>query len=116
MGRLTGKRAPVTAAGRGIGRASALAMAREGAVIWATDVDEASDGGLAGGSGSLVARQPTIRLGRPEEIAALVVHLASDESTHPTGAVHAIDGGWTNTCGRPHRHRRRPDQHLRRRA
>ena len=40
MGRLTGKRALVTAAGQGIGRASALAMAAEGAEVFATDVNE----------------------------------------------------------------------------
>ena len=40
MKRVEGKRAVVTAAGKGIGRASALALAREGATVWATDVDE----------------------------------------------------------------------------
>ena len=39
MGRLDGKRALVTAAGQGIGRASALAMAAEGAKVFATDVN-----------------------------------------------------------------------------
>ena len=39
--RLHGKTALVTAAGQGIGRASALAMAAEGAEVWATDVDAA---------------------------------------------------------------------------
>lgn len=39
MGRLSGKRALVTAAGQGIGRASALAMAAEGAEVFATDVN-----------------------------------------------------------------------------
>jgi len=38
--RLAGKRALVTAAGQGIGRASALAMADEGAHVFATDVNE----------------------------------------------------------------------------
>ena len=37
--RLTGKIAVVTAAGQGIGRASVLAMAKEGAKVWATDVN-----------------------------------------------------------------------------
>lgn len=37
--RLQGKTALVTAAGQGIGRASALALAAEGAQVWATDVD-----------------------------------------------------------------------------
>jgi 2-keto-3-deoxy-L-fuconate dehydrogenase len=38
--RLQNKTALVTAAGQGIGRASALALAAEGAQVWATDVDE----------------------------------------------------------------------------
>lgn len=42
MGRLTGKTALITAAGQGIGRASAIAMAREGARVIATDVNEAT--------------------------------------------------------------------------
>ncbi|MGF6526656.1 SDR family oxidoreductase [Variovorax sp. PvP013] len=37
--RLQGKTALVTAAGQGIGRATALAMAAEGAQVWATDVN-----------------------------------------------------------------------------
>ena len=42
------------------------------------------------------ARQPMGRLGRAEEIAALAAYLASDESGFTTGAIHIIDGGWTN--------------------
>ncbi len=38
--RLAGKTALVTAAGQGIGKASVLAMAAEGAQVWATDIDE----------------------------------------------------------------------------
>ena len=45
--RLGGKRALVTAAGQGIGRASALAMAEAGAQVFATDVNEAALGDLA---------------------------------------------------------------------
>lgn len=41
-----------------------------------------------------VARQPMGRLGKPEEIAALAVYLASDESSFTTGQTHIIDGGW----------------------
>jgi 2-keto-3-deoxy-L-fuconate dehydrogenase len=47
-GRLQGKTALVTAAGQGIGRASAVAMAREGASVIATDVNDAALGTLAG--------------------------------------------------------------------
>ncbi len=41
-GRLAGKIALVTAAGQGIGRATAIAFADEGALVWATDVNESS--------------------------------------------------------------------------
>ena len=41
------------------------------------------------------ARQPMGRLGKAEEIAALAVYLASDESAFTTGQCHVIDGGWT---------------------
>jgi 2-keto-3-deoxy-L-fuconate dehydrogenase len=43
-----------------------------------------------------VARQPMGRLGKTEEIAALAVYLASDESAFTTGTTHVIDGGWSN--------------------
>jgi 2-keto-3-deoxy-L-fuconate dehydrogenase len=42
-----------------------------------------------------IARQPMGRLGKPEEIGALAVYLASDESSFTTGQIHIIDGGWT---------------------
>ena len=42
---------------------------------------------------AFIARQPIGRLGTVEEIAALVVYLASDESAYTTGAIHIIDGG-----------------------
>lgn len=41
------------------------------------------------------ARQPMGRLGKPEEIASLALHLASDESAFTTGQCHIIDGGWS---------------------
>lgn len=42
-----------------------------------------------------VARQPMGRVAKAEEIAALVVYLASDESAFITGQPHVIDGGWS---------------------
>lgn len=42
-----------------------------------------------------LARQPMGRFGRAEEVAALAVHLAGDESAFTTGQVYAVDGGWT---------------------
>jgi 2-keto-3-deoxy-L-fuconate dehydrogenase len=51
----------------------------------------------AGPSGRemFVSRQPMGRLGTAEEIAALALYLASDESAFTTGVAHVIDGGWT---------------------
>lgn len=45
---------------------------------------------------AFVARQPMGRIASAEEIAALVVYLASDESSFTTGHPHIIDGGWSN--------------------
>jgi len=45
---------------------------------------------------AFIARQPMGRLGRVEEIAALAVYLASDESSFTTGTAQVIDGGWSN--------------------
>jgi 2-keto-3-deoxy-L-fuconate dehydrogenase len=48
-----------------------------------------------GGREMFVSRQPMGRLGTADEIAALAVYLASDESAFTTGVAHIIDGGWT---------------------
>ena len=42
---------------------------------------------------AFVARQPIGRVGRPEEIADLVLYLAA--ATYTTGQIHIIDGGWS---------------------
>jgi 2-keto-3-deoxy-L-fuconate dehydrogenase len=42
---------------------------------------------------AFVERQPMGRLGRPEEVAALAVFLASDEASYITGQPHLVDGG-----------------------
>ena len=44
---------------------------------------------------AFVALQPMGRIAKAEEIAALVVYLASDESAFTTGQAHIIDGGWS---------------------
>ncbi|AQV97573.1 NAD(P)-dependent oxidoreductase [Cupriavidus necator] len=45
---------------------------------------------------AFAARQPMGRIGTPDEVAALAVYLACDESAFVTGAIHMIDGGWSN--------------------
>lgn len=45
---------------------------------------------------AFVGRQPMGRLGRADEIAALAVHLASDEAAFTTGSVMIADGGMSN--------------------
>jgi NAD(P)-dependent dehydrogenase (short-subunit alcohol dehydrogenase family) len=43
----------------------------------------------------MTATQAVGRMGRPEEIAAAAVYLASDESSFVTGSAFMIDGGWS---------------------
>jgi len=43
---------------------------------------------------AFVDRQPMGRLGTPEEVAALALYLASDESSYTTGHIHLVDGGF----------------------
>ncbi|MGV2864805.1 SDR family oxidoreductase [Achromobacter sp. ESBL13] len=51
---------------------------------------------IAAVQAAFTARQPMGRIGRADEIAALAVYLASDESAFTTGTTQVIDGGWTN--------------------
>ena len=43
--------------------------------------------------GNFIARQPMARLGTAQEVAALALFLASDESSYITGQPHLVDGG-----------------------
>jgi 2-keto-3-deoxy-L-fuconate dehydrogenase len=52
-------------------------------------------GGSSDARRFFLQRQPTGRFGSAEEIAALAVYLASDESSFTTGTVNVIDGGWS---------------------
>jgi 2-keto-3-deoxy-L-fuconate dehydrogenase len=55
-GRLAGKIALITAAGQGIGRASALRFAAEGATVWATDINAAALDSLAAEQTGILTR------------------------------------------------------------
>lgn len=55
----------------------------------ATITDEQKNG--------MIARLPIKRIGKPEDIAAAVVYLASDEASYTTGATLYVDGGWLTT-------------------
>ena len=43
---------------------------------------------------------PIGRVGQPEEIAELILYLASDKAGWITGATYSIDGGRAETCAR----------------
>lgn len=58
------------------------------------DARISAQGDLEKTRAAFIARQPIGRLGKPEEIAALCVYLASDESGYTTGTTHVVDGGW----------------------
>src|SRR3989338_7900172 len=44
--------------------------------------------------GAMLAGIPLHRMGKPEEVAALAVFLASEEASYVTGATFYVDGGW----------------------
>ena len=54
-----------------------------------------SVGGTEKARQMFIDRQPMGRLGKPEEVAALAVYLASDESAFTTGTTMLVDGGFT---------------------
>ncbi len=80
--RLNGKRALVTAAGQGIGRATAEAMAREGAQVFATDINADTLATLEGAESFLMdARDPA-------QIAAAAARAQPDILVNCAGFVH----------------------------
>ena len=89
-GRLAGKTALITAAGQGIGHATAVAFQKEGARVWATDIDEAGLAGLATLEGvtcrALDVRDADAVASAAEEVGALDV-LFNCAGRVPHGAI-----------------------------
>jgi 2-keto-3-deoxy-L-fuconate dehydrogenase len=81
---------------RGI-RSNAICPGTVRSPSWEERVDELgkSIGGKDKAMEMFVSRQPMGRVGKPEEIAALALYLAADESGFTTGQVFPIDGGWS---------------------
>lgn len=84
---------------RGMTKAAALELGHDGIRVnsihpGAIDTPMIHDPSLPEGAiDELFATQPIPRVGRPEEVAALVTFLASDESSYCTGHEYVIDGG-----------------------
>jgi NAD(P)-dependent dehydrogenase (short-subunit alcohol dehydrogenase family) len=60
-----------------------------------TEMMDRFSGGTEEGRQAVIAQEPVGRMGRPEEIAAAVLYLCSDEAAFTTGAVLVVDGGQT---------------------
>jgi 3alpha(or 20beta)-hydroxysteroid dehydrogenase len=84
---------------RGMTKAAAVELGREGIRVNSVhpggiDTPMVRPAGMEGVDMSgAFKRIPLKRIGRPEEVAALVLFLASDESSYSTGAEFIVDGG-----------------------
>ena len=83
---------------RGMTKAAALELAVDGIRVNSVhpgviDTDMSSDGHADG----FVLDQPIKRMGTPDEVAHMVVFLASDESAFSTGSEFVLDGGYSAT-------------------
>lgn len=60
-----------------------------------TPMMDRASGGTEEGRQAVIAQEPVGRMGRPEEIAAAVLYLCSDDASFTTGSVLVVDGGQT---------------------
>jgi len=87
--RLLGKTALITAAAQGIGRATALAFAREGATVWATDINEATLATLKTENPNLNLRRFDVRSSEQIEAIATEIGAPLDTLFNCAGYVHS---------------------------
>ena len=97
-GRLNGKTAFVTAAAAGIGRASAIAFAREGAKVFATDLDEAAlktlkQHGIAD-TAKLDVRDTKAVEAMARQVGAVDILMNSAGFVHHGDALHCSEADW----------------------
>lgn len=91
-GRVSGKTILVTAAAAGIGRSSALMLAREGATVWATDIDTAGLERLQAEASGSALKTVKLDVLKADEIAAMAERLgALDALVNCAGFVAAGD-------------------------
>jgi 2-keto-3-deoxy-L-fuconate dehydrogenase len=87
--RLLGKTALITAAAQGIGRATALAFAREGATVWATDLNEAALATLKTENPDLNLRKFDVRSAEQIDAIATEIGASLDTLFNCAGYVHS---------------------------
>lgn len=88
-GRLKGRHALITGADSGIGRAVALAFAREGADVGVCYLSEHDEAKIT----ERLVTDAGRRAAQPAEVAPIHVFLASDQVSYVTGEVYGVTGG-----------------------
>lgn len=102
MGRLDNKNVILTAAGAGIGRASALAMAREGATVYASDINQAFLDALAQEHENIIVHQLDATDGKAiialrDDLPAMDVLFNCAGYVHDGTIMDADDDVWTRS-------------------